>query len=129
MKNKGFTIIELLVVVVIMVILSTVGVAVYNSAQKRARDSKRRADLKAIQNALEQYYISNNDVYPSIAYPGGIDNASYFPEGKVPVDPKLAGNYIKVTYTSTAYKICADLETVDDWDGTKQDVCVTQLQE
>ncbi|MBI4157248.1 type II secretion system protein [Candidatus Woesebacteria bacterium] len=54
-RNSGFTLIELLVVMVIMGILSAVGLNTYNSSQVRARDAKRKTDLKLIASALERY--------------------------------------------------------------------------
>ena len=52
----GFTLIELLVVISIIGILVAIGAASFSAAQKGARDAKRRADMKAVQIALEQYY-------------------------------------------------------------------------
>jgi type II secretion system protein G len=60
MKNKrqkqGFTLIELLVVVAIIGLLSSVVMASLNSARVKARDAKRKVELKQITNALELYY-------------------------------------------------------------------------
>ena len=50
---KGFTLIELLVVVTIITILVLIGIIVYSSVLKSARDSKRKADLDAIAKAFE----------------------------------------------------------------------------
>ncbi len=66
-NTKGFTLIELLVVVAIIGILSSVVLASLNSAREKARDTRRKSDLKQIQNALELYY-SNCGTY--IVAPG-----------------------------------------------------------
>lgn len=63
MSKKGFTIIELLVVVVIIGLLSTIGVTVFTKARKASRDAKRIADLKEISTAVEMYY-NENGAYP-----------------------------------------------------------------
>lgn len=55
-KNKGFTLIELLVVIAVIGILASVVMASLNSARMKARDAKRKADMKQIQIALELYY-------------------------------------------------------------------------
>lgn len=62
-QSKGFTLVELLVVISIIAILSTIGLTIYTGAQKSARISKRIRDLAAVQTALELYYNSNK-AYP-----------------------------------------------------------------
>ncbi len=52
-KTKGFTLIELLVVVAIIAILSVIGMTLFGSVQKSARDARRRGDIDAIASALE----------------------------------------------------------------------------
>jgi len=63
-SNKGFTLIELLVVIAIIGLLSTLAVVALNSARQKSRDSKRVADIKQIQTALELYFADNNG-YPT----------------------------------------------------------------
>jgi prepilin-type N-terminal cleavage/methylation domain-containing protein len=53
---RGFTLIELLVVIAIIGLLSSVVLASLNTARMKARDAKRMADIRQIQNALELYY-------------------------------------------------------------------------
>jgi len=65
-SNKGFTLIELLVVIAIIGLLSTLAVVALNSARAKSRDSKRVADIKQMQTALELYFADNNS-YPSMA--------------------------------------------------------------
>lgn len=55
-KKEGFTLIELLVVIAIIGLLSSVVLASLNSARKKARDTKRKEDLKQIEMALEFNY-------------------------------------------------------------------------
>ncbi|HTM68427.1 MAG TPA: prepilin-type N-terminal cleavage/methylation domain-containing protein [Candidatus Binatia bacterium] len=65
-SNKGFTLIELLVVIAIIGLLSTLAVVALNSARQKSRDSKRVADIKQIQTALELYFADANG-YPTAA--------------------------------------------------------------
>jgi uncharacterized protein (TIGR02145 family)/prepilin-type N-terminal cleavage/methylation domain-containing protein len=62
-NKKGFTLIELLVVIAIIGILATIAVVALQQARQSARDSKRIADVKQIQTALELYYNYNSE-YP-----------------------------------------------------------------
>src|SRR5687768_13081357 len=50
MKQKGFTLIELIIVIVVIGIISTIGVVAYNGAQQRARNASR---LVHVTNAIE----------------------------------------------------------------------------
>mgnify|MGYP000932192898 CR=1 FL=1 len=61
MKNqKGFTLIELLVVIAIIGILATLAVVAFGSAQTKARDSKRVADVRAVVAALAAAHTDGN---------------------------------------------------------------------
>lgn len=62
-NNKGFTLIEMLVVVAIIGLLSAVVVVGLTGAREQARDSRRIADIRQIQNDLELEY-SSADGYP-----------------------------------------------------------------
>jgi len=55
-KSMGFTLIELLVVISIIGLLSSIVLTSVNSARAKARDARRLADLRQIQNALALYY-------------------------------------------------------------------------
>jgi len=66
----GFTLIELLVVISIIAILMAVATISYTNAQQKGRDNKRKADLKAVQQALEIYF-NQNGKYPIDGGAGG----------------------------------------------------------
>src|ERR1700761_40839 len=65
-KSKGFTIVELLIVIVVIGILATLVIVTFTGIQQKARDSKRKTDIGAVQASLESYYSSNN-TYPTVA--------------------------------------------------------------
>ncbi|QQG43927.1 MAG: prepilin-type N-terminal cleavage/methylation domain-containing protein [Candidatus Roizmanbacteria bacterium] len=115
--KKGFTLLELLVVIGIIAVLIGVGAVSYSTAQKKARDAKRRSDLKTVQNCMEQYYTTNSYQYQDLGSDGDDLNASDTIQcggGKtlVVVDPINTTTYkYVITNTSAAlYKITATLE-------------------
>jgi prepilin-type N-terminal cleavage/methylation domain-containing protein len=122
-KQKAFTLLELLVVIAIIGILISLGVASFSNAQKKARDSRRREDLKAVQNGLEQHYadytsysnLSANDELQLTGLVSGLNSSSeYLPAG-APLDPRNQNPYIyRATYNNSSYCLCARLEN----DGT-----------
>ena len=92
MNERGFTLIEIMVVVVIIGLLATlVTVNLLENADK-AKIVKARADLKAIENAAELFKLDNGN-YPTTQQglkaltekPSGGGRGSYI-KGRVPVD-------------------------------------------
>jgi prepilin-type N-terminal cleavage/methylation domain-containing protein len=65
-KNRGFTILELLIVLAIIGLLTGVLWAYVNSARGKGNDARRLADMQNIQKALE-IYQNENRAYPGIA--------------------------------------------------------------
>lgn len=63
-KQHGFTLIELLVVIAIIGILAAVVLVSLNSARSKSRDSRRIADVRQVQTALELFY-NDNGRYPT----------------------------------------------------------------
>ncbi len=63
-RARGFTLIELLVVIAIIGLLATIIAAPIQNARKKARDSKKIAEIKAVQLALDQYAEANAGQYP-----------------------------------------------------------------
>ncbi len=66
-SKAGFTLIELLVVISIISLLSSIVLTSVNSARAKARDARRLADLRQIQNALALYY-EDHQAYPPVSY-------------------------------------------------------------
>lgn len=88
-RQSGFTLLELLIVIVIIGILALIIVPGLASGPKRARDAQRKSDLRAVKNALETYYNDNNS-YPPGDYPG---LSAYLVTGYIPTlpsDPKTS---------------------------------------
>lgn len=88
---KGFTLVELLVVVGIMAVLSVIGISIYGGARSQARDARRRLDIDAIANALEANRKPGASSYEAMAN-------GWFASGSVPTD----SNNGSATYCAAA---------------------------
>ena len=118
----GFTLLEMLVVIGIISVLTAMGAVSYSTAQKKARDAKRKVDLGVIKNAMEQYYMLCTGLYPEDAggkVPGTIRaDPAVVPSCSsdtiimlaAPLDPKAGVSYDyddAVIPPDVAPKICA----------------------
>ncbi|MBI2592113.1 prepilin-type N-terminal cleavage/methylation domain-containing protein [Candidatus Saccharibacteria bacterium] len=64
--SRGFTIVELLIVIVVIGILAGLVIVTYGGIQSKARDDERKTDVKALQSQLEVYQAQNGK-YPTLA--------------------------------------------------------------
>lgn len=63
-KQYGFTIVELLIVIVVVGLLATIAIVGYNGVATRASDTRRVSDANGIVKALNRYYIDAGS-YPT----------------------------------------------------------------
>lgn len=105
-KRKGFTLIELLIVIAIIGLLATLAIISLTTAQRKARDTKRIADMKSIQTAVELYF-SDNSSYPAPADWATLQTnlAPYI--SQVPVDPNNSAGTQYIYGYCTAGGPCA----------------------
>ena len=114
-RSKGFTLIELIIVIAIIGILTSVVLSSTNASHQSARDDRRIADLKEIQIDLAQY----NEYYGN--YPSTLAAMASFVVGglgSMPVDPLSGQAYFYAPYApssnggvNSSYCIGAALET------------------
>jgi prepilin-type N-terminal cleavage/methylation domain-containing protein len=104
--SKGFTLLELLVVISIISILVAMGAVAFSTAQTRGRDSKRRSDVQQMQKAFEQYYAQNG------TYEACATMAVTTMPGGLPTDPKPGFTAYNTASgcDTTQYCVCALLE-------------------
>jgi general secretion pathway protein G len=78
----GFTLIELMIVMSLIVILASIGLAIYTNSVTRAKESVLKEDLFRMRDAIDQYY-SDKGEYPTSLQ----DLVSQKYLRSVPVDP------------------------------------------
>lgn len=108
--KKGFSLVELLVVITIIAILSVAAYSAVGGNTIKARDAKRKQDLTTIQQALELYFVEKGS-YPTEPLTAGT-GAGQIPKkilSDIPKDP--AGKHIYLYKVSGAtYQIATTLE-------------------
>lgn len=75
-RSQGFTIVELLIVIVVIGILALLVITTYSGIQQKARNSKRQTDIQAVQTQLEAFF-QDNGYYPSLADMKGTGNGGW----------------------------------------------------
>lgn len=63
-RSEGFTIVELLIVIVVIAILATLVIVTFSGIQQKARDSQRQTDINALDSHVEAFYAENG-AYPT----------------------------------------------------------------
>lgn len=121
MRSGGFTLLELVIVVVVIGILGFLIIPQLATGPARARDSQRKIDLRNIKTALENYY-NEQGTYPTSL--GVLETGSVPYIKSLPTDPKThqGYNYVTTGNPPTGFILQANLENKSDPDikpGTK----------
>lgn len=123
-KKSGFTLVEILIVIFIISLLSSIVLVGLGSFRARGRDARRIADLHSMQNALELYF-SNQGVYPNATVNsqagwlalGDVLKSAGIGVNSVPNDPaSAAGKYYSYGISSDGlnYVLAAVLEDANN---------------
>jgi prepilin-type N-terminal cleavage/methylation domain-containing protein len=102
-RQSGFTIVELLIVIIVIGILATLVIVTFTGIQQKARDNQRQTDVAAVASHVEAFNAQNG-YYPSLADLQDSTFVSGNLKGLDPdalIDPK--GTAIAGTASSTAY--------------------------
>jgi type IV pilus assembly protein PilA len=78
MKNKGFTLVELLIVIGIIAILAGIVIVALNPARQfsQARNTQRWSNVNTLLNAVSQRYADNRGIWPTSADCAAIPTAT-----------------------------------------------------
>lgn len=98
-NTSGFTIVELLIVIVIIAILAAITIVAFSGIQSRARESKRISDARSVMKLIELYRIDAPDGNPPQYGNGGTFDqfltGALVPKyaASLPSDPKYPYRY------------------------------------
>ncbi|MBK8979521.1 MAG: prepilin-type N-terminal cleavage/methylation domain-containing protein [Planctomycetes bacterium] len=70
-RDAGFTLVEIMIVVTILAVIASVGLPAYQSALRTARTTKATEELRTISTAIDHYRATNSGVLPLTLYEVG----------------------------------------------------------
>ena len=113
-RQRGFTMIELLVVTTIIIVITAIGLVSYTSANRNARNGKRKADLEMVRQALVLYRTDNGSYPSGTVFNNMMTTISDYTSATTVTDPKNEGVYV-YSYTSDGieFTLSAYLEPDD----------------
>ena len=93
-NEAGFTLIELVIVIVILGILSAVAIPKYEDMREKARTATLKGQLGSIRSGIAIQY-GRNALNGGATFP--VLNGAVFADGNVPKEPVLNSNTVKTT--------------------------------
>lgn len=107
--NNGFTIVELLVVIVVIGILAAITIVSYTGITSKANSSSDKQDASSVLSSALAYYVDNNSTFPTTLTTAGFNTNN---TAKLPSDITMTagvltpGSTIQYQRNATATGIC-----------------------
>ena len=108
-RKSGFTMIELMIVIVIIGILASMGGSTYIKSMSKGRDARRISDMQEVQKGFETYYAKSADQSYGATCPVMFTDPTIFPSMRAPTE---VGNklYTDFNCNSSSYCYCTGVE-------------------
>ena len=117
-RRKGFTLVEILIVVIILGILAAIVIPQFTEASNDARESALASDLQTCRSQLELYKVQHLEKYPDLDAAGAADTANFIARltGKTDQDGTINaagqfGPYLQKFPSNPFVTVGADLVT------------------
>ncbi len=108
-KVSGFTIVELLIVVVVIAILAAITIVAYNGIQNRAKDSAVAVEAKQVGTKIQAYAVEHSDIFPDATTLTSTLNISPSNDGSTPYQYTVAADgrsfCLTITKSATSYYV------------------------
>lgn len=133
-SNRGFSLVELLVAATIVGLLAAAGIVSYTTANRNARNAKRKSDIEQVRAGLELYrteegcYPGSNqspcttgdganftNVINELRTTGYLTNTAQIAEPRETPYPQYSYTYNPTSGDCTVYQICAQLEPAENY--------------
>ena len=133
-RKRGFTLIEMMIVIVVISILIGVLLPNFRGTQDEANTQRARSEMRTIATALESYYIHNSNAFPGAL--STLTSATPLIISRVPSDPfngstayqyaTSSGYYVVWSYGPNRTAGITGISSAGALTGTQgDDVCVT----
>ena len=112
LNSKGFTLIEVLIVVIIIAVLAGLAVPMFRGTVEKSRKAEAEGVLSAVRSAEMRYFAANN------TYTGTLANLDYNPAAADTSGQTVHFTYTVPTATAVALTVTATRNATDGGDGT-----------